>query len=262
MKSSTTIALIAVLAMGLCVTSSAADKVRDVSTAAIIGPETEVREAPLVAENWGFESGEGFTPGFIASQVGWTAFSASLVEGHIDTANPYTGTQNLRISLDAAVAAGTIVGAFSPVVADTVVDASSVQVYVNIGATGGADYDVVPQSPTQAMLTARVNFSYLGDINVLDDVGAGLAFEDTGADWVPGVYTLLQIDVDPVGNTIDYYYGGALIYSSVAGIVAATIVEQVVLLSDNWNVTESGDFDDLMIERGDVPVELQVISVN
>jgi len=250
-----------VLMVGVSAVGIAADKVYDISTAAFVSPVASYG-VDGVSETWGFEAGEGFAPGFIGGQAGWTAFAASVAEGHIDTANPHAGSQHLRISNDPAVAAGTLLGAFSPLVADPIVDASSVSVYVAIGDVGGADYDVVPQSPTQGLLTARVKFDFEGNIQVLDDVGAGLVFVDTGADWVPITYNLLEIYVDPVGNTIDYWYGGSLIYSSVVGVVAATIIEQVVLLSDNFNAGESGDFDDLVIDRGDVPVELQSLSLD
>jgi hypothetical protein len=120
---------------------------------------------------------------------------------------------------------------------------------------------LVPQAPSQSLLTARVKFSYTGDILVLDDVGAGLTFIDTGADYIPGSYIPLQIDVDPVGNTIDYSYNVTPIYSSAAGVFAGTLVEQVVFLSDNFNAGESADFDSLLINRGEVPVELQSISI-
>lgn len=253
--------LIIVVIVGTAAPGLAVDKVYDVSTAAIVAPVTSYGTEGVL-ESWGFEPGEGFVPGFIGGQVGWSGFAASTAEGHIDTVNPRNGTQHLRISLDPAVASGNLLGAFSPVVPDLVVDASSVLVYVAIGATGGADYDVVPQTPTQGFLTARVKFSWQGDILVLDDTGSGLGFVDTGTDYTPGPYVPLQIDIDPVGNTIDYFYNGVLIYSSVAGVFAGTIVEQVVLLSDNFNLSESGDFDDLSIDRGVVPVELQSISID
>lgn len=242
-------------------TGLTAEKVYDVSISAIPNPAgLRPIEGALVSETWGFEAAEGFAPGFIGGQVGWTAFTVSIAEAHVDTVNPSAGAQHLRISYDQAVTFGTLIGAFSPVVSDLVVDASSVSVQVAIGATGGADYDIVPQAPSQGLLTARVKFSYLGDILVLDDIGGGLTFVDTGTDWVPGSYQLLTIAVDPIGGTIDYSYGGSLIYSSVAGVFAGTLVEQVVLLSDNFNVEESGDFDDLVIERGAIPVELQTFT--
>jgi hypothetical protein len=96
---------------------------------------------------------------------------------------------------------------------------------------------------------------------VLDDLGAGLTFVDTGVDYIPGSYIPLQINVDPVANTIEYSYNVASIYSSVAGVFAGTLVEQLVILSDNNNSGESADFDSLVINRGEVPVELQSLSI-
>ena len=255
------IAAFIVLMIGVSVVAIAAEKVYDVSTAAFVSPVPSIG-VDGVSETWGFEAGEGFAPGFIGGQVGWTAFAASTAEGHIDTANPSAGSQHLRISNDPTVGGGILLGAFSPSVVDPIVDASSMSVYVAIGNVGGASYDVVPQSPNQGLLTARVKFDPAGDILVLDDLGGGLVFVDTGADWVPTSYNLLEVYVDPVGNTIDYWYGGSLIYSSVVGIVAGTVIEQVVLLSDNFNAGESGDFDDLSIDRGAVPVELQSLSID
>ncbi len=256
------VATVMVVALAVAGVSIAVEKTYVVSTAAIPAPAGGVASPELlVTESWAFEAGEGFAPGFIGGQAGWTVFAASSVEGHIDTANPHAGTQHLRISGDPAVSSGSLTGAFSPSVLDPVVDASSVSVWIAIGATGGADYDVIPQAPSQTFLTARVKLDFNGNIQVLDDVGAGLVFVDTGADWTPGSYVQLVVNVDPVGDTITYFYGGSQIYSSVAGVFAGTVIEQVVLASDNWQLTESGDFDDLVIDRGSVPVELQSFAI-
>jgi len=153
----------------------------------------------------------------------------------------------MRISKNPAVPVGTLTGGFSPDRGPQGNVPSSMCVDIAIGAVGGADYDVVPQAPSQTFLTARVKFSFTGSIFVLDDPGAGLAFVDTGTDWTPGPYRTLCVLADPLADTIDYYYGGNLIYSSVAGVFAGTQMEQVVLLSDNWQLGESGDFDNLLI---------------
>lgn len=205
----------------------------------------------------GFEPGEGFAPGYIGGQAGWSAFTASATEGHVDTVNPYAGEQHLRISHDPDIAAGTLTGGFSPDMGVQNDDAVSVSVMVAIGATGGADYDVVPQAPSQGLLTARVKFSYLGDILVLDDPGTGVAFVDTGVDWLPGGYRNLTIDIDAGSNTIYYSYNGSVIYLSMA--FAGTCVEEVVLLSDNFHIGESGDFDNLVITPEPATVALLAI---
>ncbi len=201
----------------------------------------------------GFEAVDGFVPGFIGGQSGWTTFAASLTQGHIDTANPAAGAQHLRISKDPALASGILTGAFSPDQGPLAVGPSSVSVDIAISNTGGADYDVSPQAPSQAMISARVKFSFVGNIFIVDDLGAGLVFVDTGVAWNAGPYTNLTINIDPVANTIDYIYGGAPIYSSVGGVFAGTTIEQVVLFSDNFHVAgESGDFDNFSVVEIDV----------
>ncbi|MCZ7652354.1 MAG: DUF11 domain-containing protein [Thermoanaerobaculia bacterium] len=219
-------------------------------------------EAVEALDLWGFEAAEGFAPGFVGSQVGWTATVASSADPVISTANPSSGAQHLRCAGDAAVASGTLIGAFSPDLGPQAAAPSSVCVDVAIGAVGGADYDVIAQAPSQTFLTARVKFYWLGDIQILDDTGSGLAYIDTGVNWTAGPYNQLCIFVDPVADTIDYWYGGALIYSSVAGVFAATQIEQVVLLSDNWQGSEVGDFDNLVINTNAQPADLALTKVS
>ncbi len=195
-----------------------------------------------------------FAPGILDGQAGWTVFLASTVEPTIDTSNPFDGVQHMQISEDPAAGLGTLVGGFSPDLGpQDITLPSSVEVYIWVGGTGGADYDIVPQAPSQAFLTARVKFSFTGDLLLLDDTGGGLAFVDTGIDWTPGVWICIRIEVDPVANTIDYYMDDALIYSSVAGVFAGTQIEQVVLIGDNWNIGESSDFDGLTINTDATP---------
>jgi hypothetical protein len=200
-------------------------------------------EAPVgFTENWGFEPEEGFSPGYIGGQAGWATGPTSTAEAHIDTANPHSGIQHVRISGDLAAPAGYWTGAVSPTVADLVADSSSVSLWVSLGATGGAGYGVL--LGTQAQPTANVWFYPSGDIGVFD----GVSSVDTGFDWAPGSYVRLVIDVDPVGNTITYRYGGTQIYSS--AVFGGQVIEFVILESDNCQNGEHGDFDDLIIDRG------------
>lgn len=192
-----------------------------------------------------FEAADTFAPGFCAGQNGWTAFVASTVEGHIDTANPAGGTQHLRVSSDPANATGTLTGCFSPdlgaLPADNIYTTS---VDVAITNANGADYGVVLQSPNQGFITARVNFRFTGPIQVFE----GGDFVDTGATWTPGAYRNLTIVVNSTAGTIAYSYDGVLIHTG--PLVGGTTVEQVVLFSDNWQVTdEHGDFDNLSTTR-------------
>lgn len=138
---------------------------------------------PNILDTWGFEPGEGFSVGALAGQQGWTNFAAAPSVPQVTTAAPVTGVQHIQIAGDPGVAVGTLTGGFSP--DRGVQDPASVSmmsVDIRITTAGGADYDVVPQTPSQGFLAARVKFSFLGDIQILDDTGGGLAFEDSGVD--------------------------------------------------------------------------------
>lgn len=206
----------------------------------------------------GFES--PFTTGTINGQQGWTVSTVGgvpTVSNNISTANPQSGTQALRITDSAAVANGTTTGVFSPATGFTGSTATITTISLAItgvvpgATTGGADYDVILQSPTQALLTARVNFSFLGNINIVDDTdgnGSFDAFVNTGVSWTPGAYSTLSILVDAPNNLRQYRYNGALIYTGAVTAVAGTVVEQVVLISDNFQVAgEAADFDNLSV---------------
>lgn len=253
--------VLVVLAGGLVAVPSVteADKpAPDVSIRAIPSPSgiTATKGVRVIA-GYGFEAGEGFAAGWISGQAGWGTMAANTTQPAVSAANPATGTQHLRLGDDPAVASGSSSAAFSPNLgAQSATDQSEVTINVAISATGGADYDIIGQAPSESLLTWRVKFHYLGGIRVADDTGAGLAYVDTGTVWNAGPsYTQLRVVTDPVANTIDYYYGGALIYSSVAGVFGGHNVEQVVILDDQWQFGETGDFDDLNINTA-YPVEL------
>lgn len=208
-----------------------------------------------------FENAEGTPPGFspgYCAQNGWTAFIASSTQGQISNANPSYGSQNLRLARDVSVDSGINVGCFSPDIGAQAIGPSWMEVDIAISNTGGADYYVVAQAPSQGFLTARVNFYYLGDIRVLDDFGSGAQWVDTGWNWTAGPHATLRIEVDPAYGTIRYYYGGNLIYTG--SVFAGTTIEQVVLFSDNWNLGDVADFDGLEAYTGSHPTSISLAS--
>ena len=226
-------------------TSSAQVKVYNVSTDALSNGQPHLGLLGEIHDSGGYE---GFAVGPVDGQFGYTIFGGGDTNAvSIDTANPAGGNQHLRVANDAQASPGTLRGAFTPTAADVADPIITMSVDVSIGATGGADYDVVPQAPTQGFLSARVKFNFLGNIFILDDTGGGLSFIDTGIAWTVGSYENLTIEMDRSAGTLDYYYGGSHIYSSVSGIFAGTAFEQVVLLSDNFNAGEVGDFDNLTV---------------
>ncbi|TWT42109.1 hypothetical protein RAS1_32370 [Phycisphaerae bacterium RAS1] len=211
--------------------------------------------APQIEQNApGFNGFEApFVVGPINTQQGWTTFTANQLAPVISTANPAGPTQHLRLALGPGTA-GSFNGAFSPDIGNFVNKPSEVSVDIAINSPGGADAHLVGQAPSQSLLTWRVNFSFNGTINVLDDAdglpGGSLAFIPT-VPWTPGVYKTLRVEsIAPSGpNTgqLRYYYDGNLIYTSSAGHYAGTAVEQVILFGDNFynNAQESIDYDNL-----------------
>ncbi|MHC4415288.1 MAG: hypothetical protein ACYS0G_08395 [Planctomycetota bacterium] len=221
------------------------------------GGDTGGISGEVVFYSTGFEAPD-FAVGPIDGQgpVGleWRQFAASAVEGHVDDANPNMGTQHLRVSKDPDVADATNVGAFSPDLGDFNEINAVVSVWVHLKTldVNGADYQIAPQAPSQGFVTARMVFVAGGAIEVLDDVGNGLEFVDTGMTWAPGSYKLVTITLDNTSNSLDYTYD-IQSYSGVAGVIAGTSVEEVVLFGNNSQVPFDfgADFDDLSIAYPD-----------
>lgn len=239
---------IVAVAVGVAGVAIAVDGPPAASEAALPEPSGSAAEALVgLVETWGFEPGEGFVPGPVGGQAGWFSWTLSD-EPHIDTANPHSGIQHVRICWEPDVSWG--IEAVSPTVVDTVADASWFSVWVHIGATGGAGYVVILESVREQATTARVWFESDGDIKVLERLpGGAWTWVDTGIDWIPGSYEELEIRVDPLDEEMQYSYGSSSYYSDV---VDGTVVERVWLASDNVQNTVNADFDDLFIDRGRV----------
>jgi len=207
--------------------------------------------------NAGFEGPEGFAPGPIDGQAGWRAVFLGDPEGHISTANPAAGTQHLRISYDPALPSPSDTGAFSPDAGVLQPGPSTTTIDVAISAAGGADYTVFGQSTSQQFLTWEVNFSFLGNIWVLDDLGGGLTSVDSGQTWAADGYNTLVVCDDPSAGMTEYWLNGVKFYSQVTHL-GGTRVEQVAIFSDNFHLDDEGDFDDLSVEAALSPLCLGI----
>lgn len=190
----------------------------------------------------GFEQPQ-FVPGTFEPQAGWLASGVNLPWATISTANPHSGAQHLRQEFDTTVATGTnrITQSPNQPMPPNTADGSALWFFIS--GAGGADYDFVGQAPTQGFLTWRVKMNFQGGIFVLDDQGEGLLFQDTGITWTPGQWNQLQVLMDPIANTQQYYINGNLIYTGI--VYAGTSVEQIVTVHDNFqNPGEFADVDD------------------
>ncbi len=240
------IKLVTIVALCISAITLNAKPLTSTSTGLLTTTSSPTPVVPAARSITGFEVSEGFATGFLGTQAGWSNFGTSATT--IESSNPALGVQHLRIANDPGVAAGTLTGGFSPNIGPQPnTEITSVSVDILISAGGGADYDVIGQAPSLGLLTWRINFNWLGNIFILDDVGAGLAFIDTTVAWPVNTYFNLQVISNPILNSIDYYIDGSLFYSGAAGVYAADTVEQVVILSDNFQFGEVGDFDNLNI---------------
>jgi hypothetical protein len=223
----------AVFAIVALAGSVASAKVLDTSTAALAAGFGERAQGAWTTS---FEPGQGFVGGTLDNQNGWLTSGTNLPWASVVTTNPQDGVHSVRVENDPTAAPGTNRLIFSPSVptpANTA-DVTSWWVYVDPSDVAGADYDFVAQAPSQALLTWRVKLNFQGNIFVLDNAGEGLAFQDTATQFPVGGWFQLAVAADPIADTISYYLNGNLIYSGVAGIFAATSVEQFVALSDNF----------------------------
>jgi len=210
----------------------------------------------------GFEASEGFTIGDFDGQQNWTASGMDLPFASISNANPFTGSQHLRMVYDPTMTQGTTRIVLSPEQPTPPFTVNTVYIKVNISDDGGADYDIIGQAPSQGFLTWRVKFSWSDDTNtgsgmiyVLDNVNGGLVFVNTGVQWAHGIYKELRVDFTP--GEIRYYYDGALIYTG--AVIAGSAVEQVGIVHDNWQLpNETADFDALSVQTlGEPPVAVK-----
>ncbi len=240
---SSSIALLLLLAL---VGTAQAEEERDYLSTAVSpdAVQSQGGHGPASELVTGFEAPD-FAPGAIFGQNGWSVvLGSSLLEGHVDTANPATDSQHLSLSADGAIAPGAngfcTTSAFSPVLGPQPAEPSQLSADMAIGATGGAAYLVQAQAVNEGFLTAAFLFNFTGDIFALDNT---LFFIDTGVDWTPGAYVPIRIEVDPGAATVDYYYADSLIFSS--PLIAGTTIDNVILCGDNFNGGESGDFDNL-----------------
>ena len=215
---------------------------------------------PGTSQFFGFEPAEGFAPGVIDGQAGWSTIVnqpndvESTIEAHIDVDNPATGVQQLQISHDPAIGINSFVGGLSPSMGSFENTSATVSVDVFITANTGRSYSVRPQSTLVIVADVRFNRA-LNRIEVLDDIDAdGLfAYEDTGVTWIPDQYVNLTINLSALG-AVTVSYNGVLIYT-VVDTTFGTSVQDVVLRGNSGANPDSGhvDFDNLDVVGGVPP---------
>lgn len=136
-----------------------------------------------------------------------TGCGGSTTGAIVETANPFSGAQHLRLRKDAALpttpAGGCIVAARVP--SNGVAEANTppigpttVSHEISISAAGGSNFNTQPQARWQGFLTARVLYFYLGQIYALDILPALATTFGFVGNWdTTGAYQHLDIAIDP-----------------------------------------------------------------
>lgn len=222
------------------------------STEAIAPDAGDVNTTLAVILSTGFEA-PTYVLGPAEPQNGWTASGVNLAWNTISNLNPAQGTQHLRVIRDVTVAGGSTRVLLSPVTALPPNTPAQFRGLLYISNDGGSDHDLIGQAPNQGFITYRMKFSWSDDagtgpgtIYVLDDLGAGLGFVNTGVTWTEGQYKEVKVQHDPAAGEIRYFYDGALIYTGT--IFAGTSVEQVGMVTDNFQLAgEHAGLDEIQL---------------
>jgi len=134
---------------------------------------------------------------------GVSTTNTQLIEGHIDTAHPFSGTQHLRIQKDICDATN-----FTGLATDArippgspqpgIIAPATISQQIAISGLFGADLVLQPQANSQGLWTTRIMFFYYGFFYVLEDKGAGLQWWPQFTYWdATGAYQNMTIIHDP-----------------------------------------------------------------
>ncbi|MEK6799529.1 MAG: hypothetical protein AABZ12_11230 [Planctomycetota bacterium] len=230
----------------------------------------------------GFETAQGFAPGFIGGQgpgpypEPWSTYGFSAIEGRIATANPFAGSQNLRLAYDPAVGTYEVSAdvpawnAALPGVATRV----TVSLDLAISAAGGSDVFVDLLSRSENAYTASLGLFSGGRLGGLTRNASGnLAYRGVeNESWdTTGAYRHVTIEVDSCGryfcsggtkNTqmcssnlhcpggacagrVRYYYDDRLFLEM--PLPDGLLVEQFSVNTSNTNGTSVADVDNVVI---------------
>lgn len=132
-----------------------------------------------------------------------------LIEAHIDTVNPFGGSQHLRISKDVCDTTNAFSFATDARIPDSntpivgIIGPSTYSGQVAVQQLFGADVFWQPQSGSQGFLTSRTMFFYYGFFQILDDPGTGLAYIPVFSYWdYTGAYHNFTVHHDPCNGFI------------------------------------------------------------
>ncbi|MBT1686559.1 Ig-like domain-containing protein [Dawidia soli] len=192
---------------------------------------------------------ESFTVGDIHNQQGWRAQFANWT---VEEANPFSGAKHFRGLADGMGQSLSI----SPNVGIGTEEKSTVTAKVSIDGAG-TSWQIIPQSPTAALVNTRVEFSADGAIYALTTSG----YVQAAASYPTGYFDV-TIEVDRDSAYFDLYINDAKIFT---GQGFTGNVEEAAILSFMETAGPVMDVDDLRIFDGvkeDAPTFVTVSPVS
>jgi hypothetical protein len=213
------------------------------------------------------------------------ANTTSLTEGHVETANPFSGTQHVRISKDPAAVTnpnGCVLDARVPATAVAVsapvpVSPQTVSEQLAISGTFGPNFQIQPQQPSAGFRTTTLLLFYYGTRYVIDRLPGGNFFVGAGFWDTTGGYENYTMHIDPCAkwtcnlgpndglpcaSSLDCPESldcrGFIEYSDNSGVFytgqawAGLSFEQILNYSDNIGLPHL-DIDDVRFERDPNP---------
>ncbi|AXJ01966.1 Por secretion system C-terminal sorting domain-containing protein [Cyclonatronum proteinivorum] len=191
-----------------------------------------------------FEPEEGFEPGFIGNQLGWSTLNASSTQPVISDVRASDGDWALEIARQEGTGGNTNIGVRTPLI-PTGSKFYTLETDVFVEELGGASYDIALQAPSLGSITTRFRFASNGNLQVFT---GGNSTINVGT-FEPGVWYAFAQEIDTEANEIRYIIDGEVIHTG--SFWSATTVEQAVFLSNNNNDGESGFFDNVRFSGND-----------
>lgn len=197
----------------------------------------------------GFEASEGFTPGSVAGQNGWTSFvtDGRAIQPQVNTASPVAGSRDLAFRQTAGVPQTAWAAAFSPVLQTQATDALEFRTTFQV--TGlllyaGADYAVLGTRGVTPSF--EVALAYTGRIYVRDLVNGSSQLVDTGERWLRDFKHNFRVVMDPALGQARYFLDDEQFYAG--SFVGVTGFDQVSFFGNNFALDEEvGRFDGIQV---------------
>ena len=214
------------------------------SDAACPGNCSATCECPTV---YGFEPEEGFSPGFLDRQGNWTSPSVSSVEPHIETANPKTGTQHLRLMTpDFGAPQDEPIAARSPRIVSETEATTAVTISLDVS-LDGPNHLVMFGDCLSCEREGVYDYQWNVSVDASGSLKVGSV--DTGID-LNATYAHLTICHDPASGSLAVLHAGNTVFQTAVDTSYTRPTQFLrVYTSNSWTGDFIADIDNVSVRR-------------